>query len=65
MSEDESYRDSHTGTGKGQQYDSYYSTDPWQSFMWRREQDCIDDLLDTHLAIVMSDSSTLLAAQGA
>jgi trans-aconitate methyltransferase len=50
MSEDESYRDSHTGTGKGEQYDSYYSTDPWQSFMWRREQACIDNLLDTHLA---------------
>ena len=44
MSEDASYRDSHAMQGKGEQYDSYYENDPWQAFMWRHEQACIDDL---------------------
>jgi predicted TPR repeat methyltransferase len=49
MSQTESYRDSHSTEGKGAQYDSYYENDPWQAFMWRREQACIDDLLKEHL----------------
>jgi SAM-dependent methyltransferase len=50
MSEEASYRDSHATPGKGEQYDSYYESDPWQAFMWRQEQACIDDLLSEHLS---------------
>jgi SAM-dependent methyltransferase len=50
MSQGASYRDSHSVEGKGEQYESYYANDPWQAFMWAREQACIDELLREHLA---------------
>ena len=47
-SEYRSYRESHCGQGKGEQYDSYYLHDPWQNFMWRGEQECIEELWGEH-----------------
>ena len=49
MSDEASYRESHAMPGKGEQYDAYYETDPWQAFVWRQEQACIDELLAEHL----------------
>ncbi len=49
MSQEASYRESHAMPGKGEQYDAYYETDPWQAFVWRQEQLCIQELLTEYL----------------
>lgn len=42
---DESYVASHTAPGKGEQYDRFYSTDPWHRWLWAREQQVLSQLL--------------------
>ncbi len=49
MNKENSYRTTHIAKDKGKQYDSYYVNDPWQAFMWHREQICINELLAKHL----------------
>jgi ubiquinone/menaquinone biosynthesis C-methylase UbiE len=42
------YRASHAYAGKGLEYDQYYSTDPWQQFLWAREQLILRQVISDH-----------------
>jgi len=41
------YRDSHKYEGKGAEYESYYG-EPWQKFLWAREQKVLSAILATY-----------------
>lgn len=42
---EQSYVDSHKDPSKGQQYDEWYATDPWNRYLWGREQEVLRQLL--------------------
>jgi len=44
-----SYRDSHTGEGKGAVYDEHYTTMPRRKIFWDQEQRVLSSFLDTYL----------------
>jgi len=45
-----SYRDSHKYPSKGAEYEAYYETQPWQRFLWSREQEIILRILEKYFA---------------
>jgi SAM-dependent methyltransferase len=42
---DYKYTESHQGEGKGESYDAHYLSDPWDRFLWAREQQVMDIIL--------------------
>jgi ubiquinone/menaquinone biosynthesis C-methylase UbiE len=44
------YVHSHKDPLKGKQYDAWYATDPWQRYLWRREQTVLRRLLKEQFA---------------
>jgi len=43
-----SYVDSHKDPAKGREYDAYYQSDPWARYLWSREQEVLEQALDTY-----------------
>jgi ubiquinone/menaquinone biosynthesis C-methylase UbiE len=48
MAKKYTYRDSHKYAQKGGEYEVYYQTQPWQRFLWSREQEVILDILEKY-----------------
>lgn len=48
MGDDADYRESHKTEGKGAAYDQMYETNPWERFLWTREQRILCRILDEH-----------------
>ena len=46
---EEGYRDSHTGAGKGAEYEHLYATDSWNRYVWERERGILLAAIATHL----------------
>jgi len=44
MTNEQSYRHSHRDPSKGVDYDQYYRTQPWQKFLWSREQEILTEI---------------------
>ena len=40
-----SYRESHKYAGKGDEYETLYAKNPWQKFLWAREQEVLAEIL--------------------
>ncbi|MCJ7675463.1 MAG: hypothetical protein MUO33_09975, partial [Sedimentisphaerales bacterium] len=48
MAKKYTYVDSHKYAQKGAEYEVYYRTQPWQRFLWSREQKVILDILEKY-----------------
>jgi len=45
-----SYRESHKYASKGTEYEAHYETQPWQRFLWSREQEIIRQIIERYFA---------------